>query len=74
MLRWYWYLCGSVYAKQTGVMCEHEDEDYERWRHDVLDSATVAVADWGRGSKEGPQVRGVAGGLRNRPRLGRSRT
>jgi hypothetical protein len=32
MLRWYWYLCGSVYAKQTALLRNHEAEDYESAR------------------------------------------
>jgi hypothetical protein len=32
MLRWYWYLCGSVYAKQTALLRNHEPEDYESAR------------------------------------------
>lgn len=29
MLRWYWYLCGNVYAKQTRLLHVHQFEDYE---------------------------------------------
>lgn len=32
MLRWYWYLCGSIHAKQTALLRDHQDEDYEKWR------------------------------------------
>lgn len=32
MLRWYWYLSGSVYVKQTRLLQSHEDEDYEAAR------------------------------------------
>ena len=32
MLRWYWYLSGSVYVKQTRLLHSHEDEDYEAAR------------------------------------------
>jgi hypothetical protein len=31
MLRWYWYLCGSVYARQTALLGHREIEDYEIW-------------------------------------------
>lgn len=29
MLRWYWHLCGSVYAKETRLLQVHQDDDYE---------------------------------------------
>lgn len=32
MLRWYWYLCGSILAKRTALLRDHQDEDYEMWR------------------------------------------
>jgi hypothetical protein len=31
MLRWYWYLCGAAYARETALLHRHQPEDYERW-------------------------------------------
>ncbi len=32
MLRWYWYLCGAAYVRETVLLGNHQPEDYERWR------------------------------------------
>lgn len=53
MLRWYWYLCGSVYAKQTRLLQVHQDEDYE------TDAALLrALADrWSRSTERSKSQR-----------------
>jgi hypothetical protein len=52
MLRWYWYLCGSAYVKQTSLLCGHEAEDYERWR------SALRIPEYG--PREGPCISPLA--------------
>jgi hypothetical protein len=44
MLRWYWYLCGTVYAKQTALLRNHEAEDYESARSTLQTPSSPQVA------------------------------
>jgi hypothetical protein len=49
MSRWSWYLCGSVYAKQTALLRNHEAEDYESTQH----AASAEIS----GSRSGSRAR-----------------
>lgn len=44
MLRWYWYLCGSIHAKQTALLRDHQDEDYENWRRPAVARGLLDLA------------------------------
>jgi hypothetical protein len=44
MLRWYWYLCGAAYVRETALLGRHQKEDYERWRTTLLSGPIAPLA------------------------------